>query len=390
MPTLAVSTDALPARVRHRFPIFERLVYINSCSQGALSDAVRDAYASYLADWDEHGAPWEYWVGRLDAARTSVSGLLNAEEDEIAITTSVSAGVDAIVSAFSFADGRDKIVLSDFEFPTIGQISHAQELRGARVEHVRAEADGTIPLERFEAAIDEQTALVAVTHVCFRNGSRLEVERVAELAHERGALLLLDAYQTAGSLPLDVRALDCDFLVAGVLKYLLGSAGLAFLYCRRELVERLSPTATGWFADRNIFEMDIHDYSPASTARRFEAGTPPVPAIYAGIAGIELMREIGIEETETHVRALNELLVEGVAELGGVVVTPRVVEQRGALTCVASTDVDALVAAMTSRGIVTSSRDDNLRLSPHCYNTVEDVAAVLDVLRENRELLRTG
>ena len=387
---MAVSTDALPAGVRHRFPIFERLVYITSCSQGALSDAVRDAYASYLADWDEHGAPWEYWVGRLDAARTSVSGLLNAEEDEIAITTSVSAGVDAIVSAFSFADGRDKIVLSDFEFPTIGQISHAQELRGARVEHVRAEADGTIPLERFEAAIDEQTALVAVTHVCFRNGSRLEVERVAELAHERGALLLLDAYQTAGSLPLDVRALDCDFLVAGVLKYLLGSAGLAFLYCRRELVERLSPTATGWFADRNIFEMDIHDYSPASTARRFEAGTPPVPAIYAGIAGIELMREIGIEETETHVRALNELLVEGVAELGGVVVTPRVVEQRGALTCVASTDVDALVAAMTSRGIVTSSRDDNLRLSPHCYNTVEDVAAVLDVLRENRELLRTG
>jgi selenocysteine lyase/cysteine desulfurase len=387
---LAVSTDALPARVRHRFPIFERLVYINSCSQGALSDAVRDAYASYLADWDEHGAPWEYWVGRLDAARTSVSGLLNAVEDEIAITTSVSAGVDAIVSAFSFADGRDKIVLSDFEFPTIGQISHAQELRGARVEHVRAEADGTIPLERFEAAIDEKTALVAVTHVCFRNGSRLEVERLAELAHERGALLLLDAYQTAGSLPLDVRALDCDFLVAGVLKYLLGSAGLAFLYCRRELVERLSPTATGWFADRNIFEMDIHDYSPASTARRFEAGTPPVPAIYAGIAGIELMREIGIEETETHVRALNELLVEGVDELGGVVVTPRVVEQRGALTCVASTDVDALVAAMTSRGIVTSSRDDNLRLSPHCYNTVEDVAAVLDVLRENRELLKTG
>jgi selenocysteine lyase/cysteine desulfurase len=387
---LAVSTDALPARVRHRFPIFERLVYINSCSQGALSDSVRDAYASYLTDWDEHGAPWEYWVGRLDAARASVSRLLNAEEDEIAITTSVSAGVDAIVSAFSFADGRDKIVLSDFEFPTIGQISHAQELRGARVEHVHADQDGTIPLERFEAAIDEQTALVAATHVCFRNGSRLEVERVAELAHERGALMLLDAYQTAGTLPLDVRSLDCDFLVAGVLKYLLGSAGLAFLYCRRELVERLSPTATGWFADRNIFEMDIHDYSPASTARRFEAGTPPVPAIYAGIAGIELMQEIGIEETETHVRALNELLADGVEELGGRVVTPRAAEHRGALTCIASTDVDALVASMTSGGIVTSSRDDNLRISPHCYNTADDVEAVLAVLRDNRGLLRTG
>lgn len=384
---MAVSVDALPARIRHRFPIFERLVYVNSCSQGALSDAVREAYTQYLADWDEHGAPWEYWVGRLDAARASVAGLLDAGDDEIAITTSVSAGVDAIVSAFSFADGRDKIVISDFEFPTIGQISHAQERRGARVEHVPAEADGTIPLERFEAAIDEQTALVAITHVCFRNGSRLEVDRVAELAHERGALLLLDAYQSAGSLPLDVRALGCDFLVAGALKYLLGSAGLAFLYCRRDLVESLEPTATGWFADKNIFEMDIHDYSPAPTARRFEAGTPPVPAIYAAIAGIELMREIGIEETETHVRALNDLLVEGLDELGADVKTPKAHEQRGALTCVASTDVDALVSLMTSRGIVTSSRDDNLRISPHCYNTAEDIETVLGVLRENRALL---
>src|SRR3954451_2082186 len=385
--TLAVSTDTLPARCRHRFPIFERLVYINSCSQGALSDAVREAYGNYLSAWDERGARGEYWVGRLDAARESVSGLLNADEDEIAITTSVSAGVDALVSAFSFADGRDKIVLSDFEFPTIRQISHAQELRGARVERVHAEPDGSIPLERFEAAIDEQTALVAATHVCFRNGSRLEVERVAELAHERGALMLLDAYQTAGSLPLDVRALDCDFLVAGALKYLLGSAGLAFLYCRRELIERLSPTATGWFADRDIFEMDIHDYSPALTARRFEAGTPPVPAIYAAIAGIELMKEIGIAETETHVRALNELLADGVEELGGSLATPAEPERSGALMCISSTDVNALVAALADDGIVTSSRDDKLRVSAHCYNTAEDVRAVLASLGRNRALL---
>jgi len=153
---------------------------------------------------------------------------------------------------------------------------------------------------------------------------------VIELAHERGALVLLDAYQSVGSLPVDVRALDCDFLAAGVLKYLLGSAGLGFFYCRRDLVERIEPTATGWFADRNIFEMDIHDYSPATTARRFEAGTPPIPAIYAGIAGIELMQEIGIEETEAHVRELNALLIAGVDELGARVVTPRVPEQRGA------------------------------------------------------------
>jgi selenocysteine lyase/cysteine desulfurase len=387
---LAVSVDALAEQVRPRFPIFERLTYVNSCSQGALSDDVRDAYARYLSDWDEHGAPWEYWVAQLDAARVTVADLLNADNDEIAITTSVSAGVDALASAFSFDGDRDKIVVSDFEFPTIGQIAHAQERRGARVEHVPAEPDGTIPLERFEAAIDERTALVAVTHVCFRNGAKLDIEPIAALAHERGALLLLDAYQSVGSLPVDVRALDCDFLAAGALKYLLGSAGLGFLYCRRDLVERLSPTATGWFADQDIFEMDIHDYSPASTARRFEAGTPPVPAIYAAIAGIGLMREIGIEETQKHVRGLTELLIEGLDELDGQVVTPRAWQERGALTCVASTDAEALVATLAERRIVSSSRDGNLRISPHCYNAREDIEAVLEALREHRALLRTG
>jgi selenocysteine lyase/cysteine desulfurase len=385
---LAVSVDALPALIRHRFPIFDRLVYINSCSQGALSDAVRDAYGRYLADWDEHGAPWEYWVDQLEAARRSVSGLINATEDEVAVTTSVSAGVSALASGLSFDNGRDKVVVTDFEFPTIGQIWHAQERRGARIVHVPAEPDATIPLERFEEAIDEQTALVSITHVCFRNGSRLDVGEVIELAHERGALVLLDAYQSVGSIPVDVRSLDCDFLAAGVLKYLLGSAGLAFFYCRRDLVEQIEPTATGWFADRNIFEMDIHDYSPAPTARRFEAGTPPIPAIYAGIAGIELMREIGIEETEAHVRELNAMLLAGLDELGAQVVTPRAPEQRGALVCVASSDVDRLVTELAAGGVVTSSRDANLRISAHCYNTPEDVSTVLDLLTKNRSLLR--
>jgi selenocysteine lyase/cysteine desulfurase len=383
----AASVDALPARIRHRFPVFQKRVYINSCSQGALSDSVRDAYERYLADWDEHGAPWEYWVEQLEAVRGSIARLVKADEDEIAVTTSVSAGVSALASGLRFGEGRDKVVVSDFEFPTIGQIWHAQERRGVRVEHVPAEADGTIPLERFEATIDEQTALVAVTNVCFRNGSRLDVEAVTRLAHERGALVLVDAYQTVGSMPVDVRAIGCDFLCAGVLKYLLGSAGLGFLFCRRELVQGIEPTATGWFADRDIFEMDIHDYSPAPTARRFEAGTPPIPPIYAGIAGIELMQEIGIAETEAHVRELNAILHDGLEELGARAVTPRAREQSGALVCVASKDVNALVAALAAEGIVTSSREDNLRISAHCYNTAEDVRAVLDVLAANRQLL---
>ena len=378
---------ALPARIRHRFPILERQVYINSCSQGALSDSVRHAYERYLADWDEQGSPWEYWVERSDAARAAFAGLINAHPDEVAVTTSVSAGVSALMSGLRFDGGRDTVVVSDFEFPTIGQISHAQERRGARIVHVPDAGDGTIPLERFEEAIDERTALVAVTHVCFRNGGRVDVEGVARIAHERGALVLLDAYQSVGSLPLDVRALDVDFLAAGTLKYLLGSAGLGFLYCRRRLTEQVVPTATGWFADRDIFAMDIHDYSPSLTATRFEAGTPPVPAIYAGIAGIELMQEIGIAETERHVRTLNELLIEGVDELGGRVVTPPDPARSGALLCVASTDAPALVTALASDGIVTSSRDGNLRLSAHCYNSRADVEIVLEALARHRSLL---
>jgi selenocysteine lyase/cysteine desulfurase len=368
----------LPDRIRHRFPIFERLVYINSCSQGALSDVVRDSYQAYLRDWEEKGAPWEYWVEREDAARAAFAGLVNAEPDEIAVTASLSAGVSALASGLRYAR-RSKIVTTELEFPTVGQIWHAQESRGARVVHV--------PLEDFDKAIDDDTAVVSITHVSYRTGEMIDVQEVVRLAHERGALVLLDAYQSAGSVPIDVKELGVDFLAAGTVKYLLGSAGLGFFYCRREVFERAWPTATGWFADQDIFAMDIHDYSPASTARRFQSGTPPVPSIYAGIAGIELIQSIGIEETREHVLHLNAHLVAGVDELGGTVVTPRERDRHGALICVKSTDVDELVAALGRWGIVTSSRDGNVRISPHAYNSLEDVDLVLEALAANRELL---
>jgi selenocysteine lyase/cysteine desulfurase len=380
----------LPAGIRGRFPIFKHKVYLNSCSQGALSDSVRAAYQRYLDDWDERGAPWEYWVELMEAAREEFAGLVGADGDEVAVTTSVSAGVSALASAFQFDQGRDTIVVSNFEFPTIGQIWHAQELRGARVVHVPADPDGTIPLERFAAAVDERTALVAVTVVCFRNGSRIDVGGVTRLAHQHGARVLVDAYQAVGALPIDLHAMEVDFLAAGVLKYLLGSAGLAFLYCRGEHVKELVPTATGWFADADIFQMDIHDYSPSPTARRFEAGTPPVPNIYAGIAGMRLMREIGVDATAEHVRGLNDLLLEGLDELGARVVTPRDPTRRGPLITVESIDVHALVEALAADEIVTSSRDANLRVSPHCYNSTEDIRALLDSLARHRDLLVTA
>jgi selenocysteine lyase/cysteine desulfurase len=376
----------LPDRIRHRFPIFKERVYINSCSQGALSDAVRAAYERYLDDWDEKGAPWEYWVERQEAARAAFATLVNAAPDEIAVTTSLSAGVSALASGLRYAR-RTKVVLTDLEFPTIGQIWHAQEARGARVVHVPAAGDGTIPYEHFERAIDDDTLIVSITHVCYRNGAMVDVPKVVELAHERGALVLLDAFQTVGSLPVDVKELAVDFLGAGVLKYLLGSAGLGFFFGRRELVERVWPTQTGWFADENIFAMDHTDYSPARTAARFQSGTPPVPAIYAGITGIELMQEIGIAETRAHVLDLNSRLIAGLDELRATIATPRRPKRRGALICIRSKDARALVAALGREGIVTSERDGNLRVSAHCYNSIEDIDAVLASLQRHRDLL---
>jgi selenocysteine lyase/cysteine desulfurase len=373
-----LAVDAGVAACRARFPIFERLVYVNSCSQGALSDAVRAAYDEYLTGWDERGAPWDYWVERTEAARASFAGLVNADADDVAVTTSLSAGVSALASAIDFSE-RPRVVISDYEFPTIGQIWHAQQLRGAEV-HVVAPED-------VESAVDERTAIVSVTAVCYRNGARLPAEEIAAVAHEHGALCLLDAYQAVGSYPLDVRELGVDALACGVLKYLLGSAGLGFLWTRPGLADELTPTETGWFADRDIFEMAHTRYAPAPNARRWQSGTPPVPAIYAGIAGMELMKEIGIAATREHVTALTERLVAGVDDLGGTVVTPRDPERRGALVCIRSTDAPALVAELGADGIVTSERDSNLRVSPHAYNTEEDIDAVLAGLARHRQLL---
>ena len=277
--------------MRSRFPILSRLTYLNSCSHGALSTDVREAYEQYLRDWEELGSPWELWGEKTEEARAAFAELVGAPSTDVAVTTSLSAGVSGLASGLRFDGPRTKIVLSDVEFPTVGQIWHAQEERGARVVHT----------SDFESEIDEETLLVSLTHVSYRTGERLPVEEITRLAHEHGALVFLDAYQSAGTIPLDVRALDVDFLAAGTVKYLLGSAGLAFLYARRSLVEGIRPTTTGWFADEDVFAMDDRNYSPAPTAARFQSGTPPVPSIYAGLAGLRLVLEAGVERTNARV-----------------------------------------------------------------------------------------
>jgi selenocysteine lyase/cysteine desulfurase len=378
------AVSPLGAAIRGEFPILAHTTYLNSCSQGALSHRVRAAYEEYLDGWDAHGAEWAVWVERADAARAAFARLLRAEPAELAVTTSVTQGVSGVVSALDLR-ARPRIVISEYEFPTVGQIAHAQELRGAEVVHVRPADDGSIPTEQFAETIDERTALVCCTTVSYRTGHRHDVAEIARLAHDAGALCLADSYQAVGAVDFDARALGVDFVTGGTVKYLLGSSGLGFLYVRRELHGRLLPSQTGWFADEDIFQMDISDYSPAPDARRFDAGTPPVPNIYAGLAGMSLIEEAGTAAIEEHVSALATRLIDGAGELGAHVVTPR--GARGPLVCIKSTDVNALVAALDSERIVCSERDSNLRVSLHLYNVEEDVDRLLDALRRNRQLL---
>jgi selenocysteine lyase/cysteine desulfurase len=383
-----VSRGLAPGRsVRDQFPIFEHTVYANSCSQGALSQRVRAAAEEWLAGWDENGAEWEFWVERNEAARAAFARLLYAEPDDVAVTTSVSQGVSALVSALDLTGERNRIVISEYEFPTVGQIAHAQELRGAEVVHVRPDADGRIPLERFADAIDQRTALVCCTAVSFRSGHRQDVGPIAELAHAQGALLLADSYQAIGALELDVRTLGADVVTGGTVKYLLGSAGLAFMWLRESLRSDLLPTQTGWFADEDIFAMSIADYSPHASARRFDSGTPPVPSLYPGVAGMELIAEVGVPAIEAHVRGLVDRLLAGLDELGATVATSRGAEEYGPLICVVSTDPNALVDALAAERIVTSTRDSNLRISLHLYNVEDDVDRILEALAAQGGLL---
>jgi selenocysteine lyase/cysteine desulfurase len=348
---------------------------------------VKAAAEEWLAGWDANGAEWEFWVERSEAARSAFAALVHAEPDEVAVTTSVSQAVSALVSALDLSGERNRIVISEYEFPTVGQIAHAQELRGAEIVHVRPEADGRIPLERWAEVVDERTAFVCCTAVSFRSGHRNDVSAIAEIGHASGALVLADSYQAIGAVELDVRTLGADFVTGGTVKYLLGTAGLGFMWLRGSLLPTLLPTQTGWFADEDIFAMSIADYSPHATARRFDGGTPPVPSLYPGVAGMELIAEVGVPAIEAHVGTLVDRLFAGLDELGATAVTPRGEGEHGALVCVHSTDPNALVAALAEERIVTSTRDMNLRIALHLYNVDEDVDRILEALARHRHLL---
>jgi selenocysteine lyase/cysteine desulfurase len=370
--------------LRKEFPVLQRKTYLNSGSYCALANEVRAAFEAYMEDRLRVGANWDVWVTKNESVRTLVGTLLRAAPDEIAVTASVSAGLNALASAFHFAGPRNKVVVSDFEFPTNAQIWHAQEPRGAQVVHVPRAADGYIPLENFEKAIDEQTQLVAITHVCFRNGAKLDIPGIVRLARAKGARVLLDCYQSVGSLDIDVKALDVDFAVGGMLKYLLGTAGIGFLYVRDSLTRSLLPTNSGWFAQAEITAMDITANRPAPNARRFEAGTPAVVNCYAAEAGLKMLLRVGTPAVEKRVYALTRRCMQRLQDIGWPSITPTEDERRGATVAVPSRDSGRLSAELMKRDIVTSYRDDNVRASFHFYNNEDDVESFIAAMRSLR------
>jgi len=353
---------------------------MNNCSRGPLLDSVREASARYLTSWDERGMDWDAWMAEVDRTRGAFAGLIGARPEDVAIVGSVSHATAAVAGAMEWSD-RPEIVVSKAEFPTVGQIWLAQERLGARVEWVDI-VDGEIPLDGYRDVLDESTAVVSACHGYYQTGAKQDLDALAAIAHDAGALLFVDAYQTLGTHPIDVRRTPVDFLTSGTLKYLMGSPGIAFLYVRPEVAERLRPTMTGWFgqADPFAFAVDRLEYAPG--ARRFDSGTPPVWNAYVARAGMEAIAEVGPEAIHAWTTHLSELLIEGGDARGLTRLGPSDALRKTPSTAFLCPDSHAAEERLGERGVLASARGPAIRLAPHFYNTAEDVERALDALAE--------
>jgi selenocysteine lyase/cysteine desulfurase len=376
-------TDTQLAAIRSHFPILRQKTYLYNCSQGAMSDASEEGMRTFAASWRTSSAPWDEWIGAYEDLRRTFARFINAEPDEVAIVTSASAGINPIATAVPF-NRRNQVVMSEYEFPTMGHIWLAQQPRGARVQFLEGSHD-TLPIECYERAINEHTAIVPLAHVSFINGMRSDVHAITKLAHERGALLFLDDFQDAGTRPVDVKAQDVDFYVTGTLKYLLGPPGVAFLYVRRSLIERLAPTVTSWMAQRNMFAYDTMHLDPAPTARRFEGGSPSIPNIYLVRPALDLLLGIGMDNVAAQIEHLARAFYAGAQRLGIACKTPATTV--GPLVVLRSHDTRAMVAKLAARGVIVSARHDGIRFAFHVYNNQADVDATLAALQDNIDLM---
>jgi kynureninase len=370
------------AALRDEFPIFRHVRYLNSCSLGALSRRSRQRVNDYLDLWALRGsAAWyDVWWAALAELRQEYGRVIGSKGGDVALAPSISAALAAAAGALDYTRRR-RVVVSSLDFPTV--VYQWLARRGEGIEVVMVESpDGVeVPLELIERAVDERTALVATSHVFFTSGAIQDVRAVADIAHRRGALCLVDGYQAAGQLPVDVRALEVDFYCSGGLKWLLGGSGIAFLYVRPELQLALSPRVSGWFAHRDQFRFDTRALELHSDARRFEAGTPAMAAVYAQLGGLEVLAQVGVAEARATTHSLAEELIETARAAG---LSPLVApdpSRRSGIVMLPSADPAADVARLAGAGIITDVRPGHVRASPFFYNERDDIHALVELLK---------
>jgi selenocysteine lyase/cysteine desulfurase len=380
--SVASTAEAHPlARYRGEFPIFERATYLNTCSLGALSTRSREKVVAFLDEWQARGAPawYDVWWEALADLRRRYARTIGAAEPEIALHASVSTATAMIAGVLDYTQ-RPKIVTTALDFPTVAYQWLAKHASGIEVEVVDSPDGVRVPPEAIARAVDERTALVATSHVYFTTGWIQDIAAIAEISHRRGALCLVDAYQSVGQLPLDVHASGVDFLCAGGLKWLLGGPGIVFLYVRDDLIPQFAPSVTGWFAHARQFEFDPRTIAWHDDARRFEQGTPALAAVHAQLGGLDVIEEIGVPRISEITRGLTDDLIAKATAAG---LSPRVASaatERSAIVMIPRADPAAAVRQLAEAGIVVDARPGHVRISPFFYNVPDDHDRAIAIL----------
>jgi len=364
---------------RDEFPILARRNYLISASLGPLSRRARAGAEEHLDLWERLG-PEELWLDhglpRLEQCRSSFARLIGADTDEIAIVPSVSSGLSSLAGCIDWRP-RPHVVLSAMDFPTNHYVWRAQEARGA-VPLVVPSHDGIgLATKDYLDLVDERTAIVNVNRVLFESSFIVDLPPIIERAQEQGAWVVVDDFHGSGVVPIDVHALGIDFLLSGALKWLCGGQGMAFLYCRRELVGDLHPTVVGWFGTRDPFGFDRSELLLRKDARRFETGTFALPQAWTASAGIELILEVSVEDIRARSMELTAVVVECSDDLGLDLLSPREPARRGGLIRVrvpgGPQGAERVLHALFERNVVVDRRGDALRISPHFFNTPDDI-----------------
>jgi kynureninase len=372
------------ADYRSEFPVLERTAYLISASLGPVGTRARSRLDAYLDAWASKGAPDLVWFEdifpAMGALKRTFAGMAGCDADELAITTNISMALSTIATCVDVSGPRNRILLSELDFPTDGHVWLAQP--GAEIVWLRSDDGLTIPLETYADAIDERTALVMVNRVLYRSSAIVDAKAVCAMAREAGALTFVDDYHGAGILPLDLHDLGCDLYSAGVLKWLCGGPGLAFLYARRDLLPGLEPRITGWFATAEPFSFDTQHLVYHPTARRLEHGTPPAPVVFLAQGGLDVITEVGVERIRARQGELTDHVIAGADEMGLPVRTPRDRSARGGVVNVGvGPRAGEICHALLEREVCTDFRGDGLRVSPHFFNTEDDVDRLFAELR---------